>query len=50
LKITLPEHEAETVLRVEVNGAQSPAKRLADGAIVLTGSSALHEPLRWSLR
>ena len=50
LKITLPEHEAESVLRVEVNGTQSPVKRLADGAIVLTGSSALQEPLRWVLR
>ena len=50
LKITLPEHEAKTVLQVEVNGTPSPVSRLADGAIVLTGSSALHEPLRWVLR
>ena len=50
LRITLPEHEAKTVLQVEVNGTPSPVKRLADGAIVLTGSSALHEPLRWALR
>ena len=50
VKITLPEQESQRALRAEVNRIQSPLKRLANGTIVLVGSSALHEPLRWAIR
>ena len=50
LEITLPEKLTAEVSQVEVNGTRSPLRRLADGTIVLMGTSALHEPLRWALR
>jgi len=49
VEIALPEEAARRVSRVEVNGLRSRAIRQANGAIVVTGSSAPNQPLRWTL-
>lgn len=49
LEITLPEESSMRVSRVEVNGLRSRAIRRANGAFVVTGTSAPNQPLRWIL-
>ncbi len=49
LKIALPERVAKRILHVEVNGARIPTKKLADGTIVVTGSSESNKPLLWAI-
>lgn len=50
VEIALPDEAARGVASLEVNGKALALKRQADGAIVLSGSSAPGRPLRWSLR
>ena len=49
VEIALPEKLGSGISKAEVNGARTPLKREADGAILLQGTSALHKPLRWKL-
>ena len=49
IEIKLPESVAKTISKVEVNGAVTAMKRLADGTIAITGSSDVQKPLRWAL-
>ncbi len=48
LRIALPEQVAAGIAQIEVNGA-TQAKKIKDGAIEITGASAQHQPLRWSI-
>jgi hypothetical protein len=49
IQILLPEEIANKVSRAEVNGAESPMKRIGNRTIALEGASEAGKPLRWAL-
>lgn len=49
IEVQLPADGAKSVTQVEVNGKQSKLERQANGAIVISGTSAPGRPMRWTL-
>ena len=49
IQIQLPEEIAKRMSRAEVNGAESPMKRIGNRTITLEGASEAGKPLRWKL-
>jgi hypothetical protein len=49
IRIQLPEEIAKRMSRAEVNGAESPLKRIGNRTIALEGASEAGKPLRWGL-
>jgi hypothetical protein len=49
IQIQLPEVIAKRMARAEVNGAESPMKRIGNRTIALEGASEAGKPLRWAL-
>jgi hypothetical protein len=49
IQIQLPEEIAKRMSRAEVNGAESPMKRIGNRTIALEGANEAGKPLRWAL-
>jgi hypothetical protein len=45
----LPEEIAKRLSRAEVNGMESPVKRIGNRTIAFEGASEAGKPLRWGL-
>jgi hypothetical protein len=49
IQVQLPEAIAKRMSRAEVNGAESPVKRIGNRTIALEGASEAGKPLHWAL-